>query len=279
MLLTHITMVALLTVTAGNSIGSPASGLRTASATAGIRTLPTPLKYFQPPRGAAPLGHVANATAPPAEAQAKAAEKGAEPKATKNVVAEEAEEPESAGPENLLQNVLARLVYPSTYWLAWETQAGDRDQNTARDPKLLGTLALTVLLLFFFAFRGTSTDDAAMMPDGKKGSDSQRAVHGHAERCERDSAALREHGALPEPRADYRLQRRSHTAPATYTAFQTVSTNDEGACAKKAGEGVDGNKRRVSHEAARLHFHSPGISPVVMVCAACTRARVRVQPV
>ena len=49
-------------------------------------------------------------------------------------------------------------------------------------------------------------------------------MHEHAERCERDSAALREHGrALPEPRADHRLQRRSHTAPATYTAFQTIS--------------------------------------------------------
>jgi hypothetical protein len=123
MCLMHITMVALIM----NS---------TYSAAADIRTLPTPPKYFQPPRGAAPLGHVA---------QGKAAEKGSE-QAAKKVVAEEPEEPESARPENLLQYILARLVYPSTYFntfsLAWVTQAGDRDQNTVRDPKLLGALAL-----------------------------------------------------------------------------------------------------------------------------------------
>jgi len=255
MCLMHITMVALIM----NS---------TYSAAADIRTLPTPPRYFQPPRGAAPLGHVA---------QGKAAEKGSEPKAAKKVVAEETEEPESAGPENLLQYVLARLVYSSTcfntFSLAWVTQAGDRDQNTARDPKLLGALALTGLLLFFFAFRGASTDDTAMMPDGKKGSDAQRAVH-VPERCERDPAAQHEHVAFPEPRADHRLQR-SHTAPATYRAFQTVSTNDEGACAKKAGEGADGNKRRVSHEAARLLFRSPFVPPIMMGVRGvhvCTRA-------
>jgi hypothetical protein len=59
-------------------------------------------------------------------------------------------------------------------------------------------------------------------------------------------------------------------------AFQTVSTNDEGACAKKAGEGVDGNKRRVGQGAARLHVQSPGIPPIMMVCAACTLSSVSV---